>query len=434
MATSVPGEERVGRVVRGKWHLDALIGVGGTAAVYAATHRNGARAALKFLHPEHAEQQKARSRFVREGYLANRVGHSAVVRAIDDDIDEDGTPFLVMELVEGETLAQRAELEPLTAEELLAVAEQVLPALVAGHGRGVVHQDLKPENLLVDGDGRVRILDYGIARVLNDDGETLRIRANGTPMFMSPEQVQAVEQVSPLTDIYSFGATLFALATGRPPHVASTLIHLFVKITTERAPRVSLLAPDLPPELAALIDRTIARDPRERWPSAAVMLAEVHRIRDVLGIASSPLVLACRHGVTQPDAVFMDKTGSVRPVVMAAPVVVDRSAPRAVPSVPPKAPQARPAWMIIALAFAVSIGVAIGTARRRASPPAAAATAVIAQPSALFSIVQPTPTASPVVAAPPRPSASVTAQPSTKPPLKHEPAPAMPPFYKDSPY
>lgn len=438
---SVSAEERVGRTIRGKWHLDALIGIGGMAAVYAATHRNGGRAALKFLHPELAQMRELRNRFVREGYLANRVGHPAVVRAIDDDTEDDGTPFLVMELVEGETLAQRAEVEPLNAEELLAVAEQVLPALVTGHARGVIHQDLKPENLLVDGDGRVRLLDYGIARVVNDsDSDALRVRATGTPSFMSPEQVEGLEEVGPRSDIYSFGATLFALATGRPPHVAATVIHLLVKITSERAPRVSLLAPDLPPELAALIDRAVARQPRDRWSSAAMMLAEVERIRDVLGIPSSPLVLACRHGVTQPDATFVNTTGSVRALV--APIVVDRSgAHAAIPSVESRRP--RPKSIVLGLLVAASVGVALGASRRHAPPATVAAAGVVAPiatarevrppiPSVSASVVAPIASAAP---APARPANTTVAPPAPKPPIKIAPPPPPPPTdYKESPY
>jgi len=441
MATNVSAADRVGRTIRGKWQLDALIGVGGMAAVYAATHRNGGRAAVKVLHPELAAMREIRSRFVREGYLANRVGHPAVVRAIDDDSDEDGMPFLVMELVEGETLAQRGESESLCAEELLAVAEQVLPALVAGHCRGVIHQDLKPENLLVDGDGRVRLLDYGIARTVDEgDSDVLKIRATGTPSFMSPEQVHGGDEIGPLSDIYSFGATLFALAAGRPPHVANTAMHLLVKITSERPPRVCSLAPDLPEELGAFIDRCLAREPVQRWPSAEAMLAEVRRLRDLLELASSPLVLACRHGATQPDAPFSDTTGSVRAMVVSTPRVVDRSGARELPTSPP--PKSRRPWVAIAIVAAATVGLVVGRSRQQPAPRAAAAVHVAEPARELAPVAPPKPTivvsiVTVQIPAPPPPVEPSVTAPTAPVKKKSKPADAPPPKladYKESPY
>jgi len=433
MATT-SSAERVGRTLRGKWQLDALVGVGGMASVYAATHRNGGRAAIKVLHPELADMSEVRARFVREGYLANRVGHPAVVRAIDDDIDDDGTPFLVMELVDGETLAERTEEEPLEAAELLAVAAQVLPALVAGHSRGVIHQDLKPENLLVDGDGCVRVLDYGIARAIDDRSDALKIRSSGTPSFMSPEQVLGSEEIGPLSDLYSLGATLFALATGRPPHLASTPMHLLVKITTERAPRVATLAPELPQPIAALIDRALAREPERRWPSAAEMLREVERVRDALQISSSPLVLACRHGVTQPD-VPMETTGSVRAMI------VSHS-----PAAPLRRslPTSRTAILAAALVAGTAIGVLAAKARRppQPSPVLAAAAAAPEPPRELAPSPTPSVVASVVTVEVPvlPPSASIPPPPPPPrlpPPTKKkkaEPPIVVLPDYKESPY
>ncbi len=423
--------ERVGRTIRGKWHLDALIGVGGMAAVYAATHRNGGRAAIKVLHAELAAMREIRGRFVREGYLANRVGHPAVVRAIDDDTDEDGLPYLVMELVDGETLAQRAETEVFSAEELLAVAEQVLPALASGHARGVVHQDLKPENLLVDGDGRVRLLDYGIARTL-DDSETLKIHTTGTPSFMSPEQVQGIEPIGPPTDIYSFGATLFALATGRPPHVAKTAMHLLVKISTERAPRVASLAPELPELVAALIDRALARDLTQRWRSADAMLAEVERIREVLEIPSSPLALACRHGATLPDGPFTESTGSVRAMVVSStPRRQDRATAHAAPV---RTPRTRAPVIAAALIVAAAAGLVLGRSRP-AAPPIAPAVRTVDPPREIEA-----PKPIPVVETAPV-AASASSAPLARPkkklskPAETPRAPAgFPGGYKDSPY
>ena len=165
-------EARIGSVIKDKWRLDRLLGVGGMACVYAATHRNKKRAAVKVLHREFSTDTAIRERFLREGYLANSVGHRGVVTVDDDDVTEDGAAFIVMELLDGETLEQRWRRKGhrLPLEEVLAVADQVLDALAAAHDKGVVHRDLKPENLFLTRDGVVKLLDFGIGRLKEMSG------------------------------------------------------------------------------------------------------------------------------------------------------------------------------------------------------------------------------------------------------------------------
>jgi hypothetical protein len=281
----------------------------------------------------------------------------------------------------------------------------------------------------------VRLLDYGIARTV-DDSETLRMHATGTPSFMSPEQVQGIEAVGPLTDIYSFGATLFALATGRPPHVAQTAMHLLVKISTERAPHVATLAPELPDPVAALIDRAIAHAPARRWSSAEAMLAEVHRIRAELQIPATALALACRHGATQPDVAFIEATGSVRAMVVSAPRIVERATGRSSAVV---LPRRRAPWIAAgAMIAAACAGLLVGRSRHPLPAPATAAR-IVEQPHpiehAATSVLEPA--KSPAITA----SASAIASAAVRPPVKKsKPAPSppellvVPPDYKDSPY
>src|SRR5208282_3560858 len=157
---------RVGQVLKEKWRLDGLLGVGGMAAVYAATHRNGSRVAIKLLHPELSTHHEVRTRFLREGYVANAVGHEGAVRITDDDVAEDGSAFLVMELLDGETLEDRRIRSggQLNEDEVLSVADQLLDVLIAAHAKGVIHRDLKPDNVFITRTGQVKLLDYGIAR------------------------------------------------------------------------------------------------------------------------------------------------------------------------------------------------------------------------------------------------------------------------------
>ncbi|HVJ91480.1 MAG TPA: serine/threonine-protein kinase, partial [Labilithrix sp.] len=150
-------EQRVGAVLNEKWTLDHLIGSGGMGAVYSARHRNGARAAVKILHPDLARVSEIRERFLREGYAANRVEHRGVVQVLDDDIVKDGpdggSAYLVMELLEGESLQARVERLPKLGErDLLDLMDAVLDVLGAAHAHGVVHRDLKPENIFLAAD------------------------------------------------------------------------------------------------------------------------------------------------------------------------------------------------------------------------------------------------------------------------------------------
>jgi eukaryotic-like serine/threonine-protein kinase len=184
---------RVGTTLRSKWRLDVLLGIGGMAAVYAGTHRNGSRAAVKLLHPELSTNPLVKDRFVREGLAANAVGHNGAVKVIDDDVAEDGSLFLVTELLDGETLEERRVRlgGTLDEDETLSATEQLLDVLVAAHANGIVHRDLKPENIFLTRSGQVKILDFGIARLRELSTPTRATQTGttmGTPAFMAPEQ------------------------------------------------------------------------------------------------------------------------------------------------------------------------------------------------------------------------------------------------------
>src|SRR5262245_57872770 len=158
---------RIGSLLKAKWRLEKLLGVGGMAAVYAAVHRNQNRVAIKMLHPELSVDPAMRIRFLREGYAANTVDHPGAVRVFDDDVTDDGAAFLVMELLEGETLETRAERVggKLSAGEVLLLADRLLDVLAAAHKKGIVHRDIKPDNVFLTTQGRLKVLDFGIARL-----------------------------------------------------------------------------------------------------------------------------------------------------------------------------------------------------------------------------------------------------------------------------
>lgn len=285
---------RVGDLVRERWHLDTLLGVGGTASVYAATHRNGKRVALKMLHPELSASPEMRQRFVDEGYLANSVDHPGAVSVIDDDVTEDGHVFLIMDLLEGETLDQTVgDGGWLLPTRVLAIADDVLDILAAAHDKGIVHRDVKPDNIFITREGEVKLLDFGIARVAVP-GRTRTTQMGtplGTPAFMPPEQARGrLEELDGRTDLWALGATMFFLLTGRDVHEAETVAEELLAAMTKPAPSLGQLAPHLPQALVELVDRALAFERTDRWPNAREMQAAVRRVRDLSGSDSIPLV------------------------------------------------------------------------------------------------------------------------------------------------
>ncbi|MEO8877075.1 MAG: serine/threonine-protein kinase, partial [Polyangiaceae bacterium] len=208
-ASATAADPKIGSWVKGKYLLERVLGEGGMAIVYAAIHRNKKRFAVKMLRPEISTIGDVRTRFLREGYVANTVDHPGVVAVLDDDIAENGCAFLVMELLEGssvEDLAVRTADDRLPMHVVLGVAHQLLDVLVAAHAKNVVHRDLKPANLFVTRSGSLKVLDFGIARIreANLTNATQTGHAMGTPAFMAPEQARGkASLIGPRTDLYS---------------------------------------------------------------------------------------------------------------------------------------------------------------------------------------------------------------------------------------
>lgn len=265
----------IGRVLRGKWRIDARLGAGGMATVYASTHRNGMRGALKILHPQFSGDKELRARLRQEGYVANRVAHPGIVRVLDDDVTEDGLVFLVMELLSGQTWKEKwiRSSRALPIGDVLGVAARVLEILAAAHAVGVVHRDVKPDNVFLTDHGDVKLLDFGIAGVKETNAELTHTGTMlGTPAFMSPEQALAEwSEVDARSDIFSVGATLFTLITGRPIHQASTVPALIVATATNPVVPFLSAMPKSSLELADVIDRALQFRKVDRWPTADSM-------------------------------------------------------------------------------------------------------------------------------------------------------------------
>jgi serine/threonine-protein kinase len=270
-------QERVGMVLRGKYTIDRVLGVGGMAVVYAATHRNQKQFAVKLLHPELSIQADLRSRFLREGYAANSVKHAGAVAVMDDDVAEDGAAFLVMELLEGESVEALLGRGTLAVHVVLAIADQLLDVLAAAHAKGIVHRDIKPANLFALRDGTLKVLDFGIARVKDAAAghgghATGTGMLLGTPAYMAPEQAFAkASEIDAQTDVWAVGATLFTMLTGRSVHEGENAAQLLVHAATVQARPVAASAPGLPVAVASVVDRALAFHKSARWATAAAM-------------------------------------------------------------------------------------------------------------------------------------------------------------------
>jgi serine/threonine protein kinase len=283
---------RVGTVIKGKWKIDALLGVGGMAAVYAASHRNGQRAALKILHADFAREKTICERFLREAYVSNKVNHGATVQVLDDDVTEQGEPFLIMELLEGETVrdAWKKSGRTMPVGRVLQICERVLDCLASCHAIKVIHRDLKPANIFILKDDEIRVLDFGVAQMRDATSErTATGTALGTPAYMSPEQAMGlVDQLDGRADLFSVGAMMHALITGHRINNGRTEQEALVMAATKPVPSVARLAPHLPIELIKVIDKSLAWDRRNRYQDAREMQKAVLELMLAQGVPLLP--------------------------------------------------------------------------------------------------------------------------------------------------
>ncbi len=280
-----PAAALVGRLFCDKWRIERLLSAGGTSLVYSAVHRNGKRVAIKVLRPELAADPRIKKRFLREGYLANRVGHESAVSVIDDGIDR-GIVFLVMELLEGTNLEKLSRDQCRDPIEVAYVIDGLLDVLAAAHANGIVHRDIKPSNVFLTTQGKVKLLDFGIARLHEASSPMHHTQSGavlGTPGFMAPEQARGRwSEVDARTDLWAGGATMFRLLTGRPVHEAATGQEAVIAAATIPPPRLESVRADLPASLAALVDRALAFGANDRWSDAKEMQAALRRVRSEL--------------------------------------------------------------------------------------------------------------------------------------------------------
>jgi eukaryotic-like serine/threonine-protein kinase len=262
----------VQRAFEGKYQVEREIGKGGNARIYLATDPEGRRVALKVLHPELLVSVAA-DRFLREIRLCAQLVHPRIARLIDSG-EQDWIVYYVMTYVEGPTLREQlGRAAQLPFGEAVRLADDLLDALDHAHRHGIVHRDVKPENIVLGAEGAV-LLDFGIARAVAASGSDRLTRSGiavGTSTYMSPEQITAVKEIDHRSDIYSLGCVLFESLAGQPPFMHRNEAVVLQLHLTQPAPDLRTLRPDTPRELADGIARALAKTPDARWQTAAAM-------------------------------------------------------------------------------------------------------------------------------------------------------------------
>lgn len=267
------------RILSGRYRVDALIGRGGMASVYRGYDLTlGRTIAIKILRSDLAQDNTFRTRFRLEAQAASRMAHPSIVRVYDagEDLDDDGaggtthTPYIIMELVRGRLLKDVIAAGPVSADDAAGYIDGILEALEYSHRAGVVHRDIKPANVMVDDDGQIKVMDFGIARAVSDTSATVAETTTilGTAAYFSPEQAQGAP-VDARADLYSTGVVLYELLAGRPPFVGNSPVAVASQHVRDAPIPPTQVGDDVPAQLDPVVLRALAKDPAQRFPDAA---------------------------------------------------------------------------------------------------------------------------------------------------------------------
>ena len=275
-------KKHIGQILHETYRIERLIGKGGMGAVYEASHlRLPRRFAVKLLFADVGEDGVAVERFQHEAMVTSKLGHPNIVEVVDFHHTDEGEPYIVMELLEGEDLSKRLRrVKRFTLDEATAVLEQAASALQAAHDEGIIHRDLKPQNIFLCDTKKqqdlVKVVDFGIAKMLGSHNIMTKTKGIiGTPWYMSPERVKGeTEQVDHRADIFSMGAMMYEMLTGQPPFTGEAQAVLFQIVYKDPAPLRSL-RPDVPEDVEQAITRALAKEPGDRYSSMEAFAQEM---------------------------------------------------------------------------------------------------------------------------------------------------------------
>jgi tRNA A-37 threonylcarbamoyl transferase component Bud32 len=331
-----------GSILRGKYRVERVLGQGGMGVVVAAWHlRLEQRVAIKILRPELIQNHEVVERFLREARAASKLEGDHVVRVTDVETLEDGTPFMVMEYLEGTDLAWvRERNQPLLPADAVDYILEACEAIAEAHAHGVIHRDIKPGNIFLarrrDGRTRIKVLDFGISKLADASGAGANLTATsaimGSAEYMSPEQMQSSRDVDERTDIWALGVSLYELCTGRGAFEAPSLREVCVRVLANDPPPPRSIRPEIPPGLEAVILRCLNKDREQRYATIAALRTAL------LPFASGALAVAPGAPSAAPFAPpFAPSPPSSMPAPPVSPFASSQAAPQRL------APMAQPA-------------------------------------------------------------------------------------------
>ena len=271
----------IGTVLSGRYRLEAKLGSGGMSTVYLARDQTLDRqVAVKVMHREMSEQPEQLERFRQEARAVAKLSHPNVVSVIDAG-EDGGHPYIVFEYVEGETLKQRIGRDgALDPQEAIAYAIEIARGLSVAHARRMVHRDIKPQNILIDAEGRAKLTDFGISRQLEQDGMTATGRVLGTTDYVAPEQAMG-HGADPRSDIYSLGVVLYEMLVGQVPFQADSQVGVAMKHVNEELPDVQRRRPELSAAVALVVERSTAKEPGKRYQQVGEMIDDLSTALEV---------------------------------------------------------------------------------------------------------------------------------------------------------
>jgi eukaryotic-like serine/threonine-protein kinase len=423
-----------GTLLAGKLRIVRLLGAGGMGAVYEVEHLiTKHRRALKLLHPQFVAYPHVIERFLREASAAGRIGNPHIIETFDAGQLESGEPYLVMELLEGQSLSDLMEKKgALSLTEAAELMRQACTGVQAAHDAGIVHRDLKPDNMFItqkDGRPFVKILDFGVSKFdpgltgglgMTQEGATL-----GTPYYMPPEQIRGDKHIDARADIYALGVILYECVAGNRPFNADTLAHLAVLIHEGNPLPLAQVRPDMPPRFVEVVHRAMAKDKDKRQASARELADQLATFTpQVLG----PTVGWPGRGVAPPEPSKIPESAAKLKAKLSASASYGSGV-----SIPESVVPRRPLWPIaVAVLGAAIVGLVIFIMNRPAPKPSEGAGPVATAPVATTAVAAPPPGAPPANEAlpevPPAPSASASeakgSTPKTLPPHPADKPPA----------